>query len=222
MIGDDSTTSSVTDEHRVGPVAVAGAAAAAARVGRIEQGHEPPVVDGQHRVHGDQAVRHGIVAVQSAGGPRRGVLDRHGDLDDRAIARSGRLAAIRTRPVNRLRDAARSDRRPCRRRRRAARSTGATGKGERLDPWTVPSRQQAAGVTSTICSTASSQSTCTRPSTSRSVDGLESSAVDARRRSTPPALRLQAADPDREGRGRRRGRPGIRCAWTSARSRRPR
>jgi hypothetical protein len=53
----------IPDEDRVGPVAVTGVRRPGGVAGRIEQGHESAVVDGQHRVHGDQAVPHGVVAV---------------------------------------------------------------------------------------------------------------------------------------------------------------
>ncbi len=69
------------DEDRIGAVAPAGPGRLGGIVGRFEERDECRAVDGQHRVHGHQTLRHDIRSQRSVLTPCGGVLDRCAHLD---------------------------------------------------------------------------------------------------------------------------------------------
>ena len=90
MIGDESTTVVVADEHGVGAVAPAAQGRPGRTVGRVEERDERRTVDGQHGVHRHQALGDDVGSPGRVVGPRRGVLDRHRHLQVRRAVRRGR------------------------------------------------------------------------------------------------------------------------------------
>ena len=215
MIGEDSTTSSSPTRTGKVPSLWQAAAASAASSGGSSSETKRAAVDGQHGVHGDQALGHGVVALPCRspvhGG---GVLHRHRHLHVRRAGVGPADGDAGPRPSTGSPLAGRSGRPAC-----------------RPPPWTSSVSAPPAKVNGSLVGDGPSEAQAQRRQVDDLVDAPRptstwSVAVDlegvdaartrarpaapavARRAPRPAVLRLQAADPHR--RTAARGRPGRR------------